>query len=489
MAYELVALVKHDCPVCDDLLPALAAAVSAGAPLRILSQSDAADTAAQAARLGLTALPGLDEDLVLSAELDPEAVPVLVLLEAGREVGRVEGLQRSRIAELAAIAGVALDLAGLPAHRPGCASRTRDPAIAAVLAVRAARAAGRLRSRSFEIGDLEDVQEALHERGLTDGLPVVPPTPEGVVAMLAHTHRHPREVVGIVPPYDGVATVEKVAINAVLAGCPGEVLPIVLAAVEAACREEFALQGIVATTYPAGPTIVVSGPLAEQVGMAAGGNCLGQGNRANLTIGRALQLVVRNIGGGRPGREDRAAHGWMGKLSSCFAERLVDSPWEPLSVERGLAPGETSVTLFATEAPRVLVDQTARDAASLAASLARALESIAHPNLRSGFDALLVLGPEHARPFAEAGWSKQHLRAELLRLTARPARELVRTGTGEGLAAAPDPELLVPKFARPEQIAIVHAGGDAGLFSMVFGSWAAGALGSEPVTRSVKPWL
>jgi hypothetical protein len=486
---ELVALVKHDCPVCDDLLPALDAAAHAGAPLRILSQSDAAATAAQAQRLHLAAVPALDDALALSALLDPDAVPALFLLDGdGAEIGRVEGLQRERIRELAASAGVVLALEGLPEHRPGCASRTRDPDVAATLAVRAARAAGRLGARPFRVGALEDVQEALHERGLTDGLPVVPPTPERVVAMLAHTSRHPQDIVGVVPPYDGVATVEKVAINAVMAGCPGEVLPLVLAAVEAACDEAFALQGVVATTYPAGPTVVVSGPLADAVGMASGGNCLGQGNRANLTIGRALQLVVRNVGGGRPGREDRAAHGWMGKLSSCFAERTADSPWEPLSVERGLAPGETGVTVFATEAPRVLVDQAARDPESLAASLAQALEGIAHPYLRSGFDALLVLGPEHARPFAEAGWSKDRLRAELLRCTTRPAGELLRHGTGEGLATAPDPALPVPKFARPGQIAIVHAGGDAGLFSMVYGSWAAGALGSDPVTRSVEPW-
>src|SRR5207245_9595838 len=120
----------------------------------------------------------------------------------------------------------------------------------------------------------------------------------------------------------GEATVGKVAINAVMAGCPGDVLPIVLAAVEAACTESFAWHGLIATTYPAGPTVIVSGPLAAEVGMNAAGNALGQGNRANVTIGRALQLVGRNLGGGKPEVEDRATHGQMGKLGSCFAGRL-----------------------------------------------------------------------------------------------------------------------------------------------------------------------
>jgi hypothetical protein len=174
----------------------------------------------------------------------------------------VEGLHRARISELAAAAGAALDLDGLPEMRPGCASRTRDPEVAARLAARRARAEGRIRSRAIDVGALEDPFEALFERGLTDGLPVVPPTPERVVAMLEHTSRDPQEVVGVVPPYGGSATVEKVAVNAVMAGCANDVLPVVLAAVEAACAEEFALHGLVATTYPAGPTIVVSGPRA-----------------------------------------------------------------------------------------------------------------------------------------------------------------------------------------------------------------------------------
>jgi hypothetical protein len=493
MAAELVALVKHDCPVCDQLLPHLDAAAASGAPLRILSQSTAEETAAQAERLGLRSTPELDEDLAVSARHDPDAVPALFLVEDGEERDRVEGIALERLRALLGTAGIEADLEGLPQHRPGCASRTRDPDVAARLAVRRARAEGRLRARTLEVGELEDVFEALHDRGVTDGLPVVPPTPERVVAMLDGTSRGAQELVGVVPPYGGEATVEKVAINAVMGGCTREMLPVVLAAVEAACVEEFALHGLVATTYPAGPTVVVSGPHAERIGMNSGGNALGQGNRANLTIGRALQLVVRNVGGGKPGPEDRATHGQPGKVGSCFAERIADSPWEPLSVERGLPEGETGVTLIATEAPRVIVDQLAREPEGLCVSLAVALESVAHPKQRLAWDAMLVLGPEHARVFREAGWSKQQVRDKLFELTTSPAGTLARGAGGSPEGIDPkyvtDPDMPVPKFAAPDRIVIVHAGGDAGLFSMVYGTWAAGEIGSQPVTRSVEPWL
>jgi hypothetical protein len=489
---ELLALVKHDCPVCDQVLPVLDAAAAGGAAVRILSQSGADDTAEQARRVGLRAVPELDEDLVLSARFDPDAVPALLLLEGDEERGRVEGLHRARMAELAAAAGADLDVAGLPEMRPGCASRTRDPEVAAALSARRARDEGRIRSRPLGLGELEDPFEALWERGLTDGLPVVPPTPERVVALLEHTSRDPQDVVGTVSPYGGQATVEKVAVNAVMAGCPGPVLPIVLAAVEAACAEEFALHGLIATTYPAGPTVIVSGPLAAEVGMNSQGNCLGQGNRANLTIGRALQLVARNVGGGRPGEEDRAAHGQPGKVASCFAEDISGSPWEPMCAEHGVGDGETGVTLLATEAPRVIVDQLAREPEGLCASLALALESVAHPKVRLAFDALLVVGPEHGRIFREAGWSRAQVRERLFEMTTSPAGALARGAGGSPEGIEPkwvsDPDMPVAKFAAPDRIRLAYAGGDAGLFSMVYGSWAAGEIGSAPVTRSVEPW-
>lgn len=493
MAPELLVLVKHDCPVCDQVLPVFDDARAGGAPVRILSQSSAPDTAEQARRLGLGEVPALDEDLEASVRYDPDAVPAVLLLDGGAERGRVEGLDRARLSALAAQVGTTLDVSGLPEHRPGCASKARDPEVAARLAARAARRDGRIRSRVLTVGVLEDVHEALHERGLTDGLPVVPPTPERVVAMLAHSSRSPQDLVGSVPPYDGEATVEKVAINAVMAGCPAEALPVVLAAVEAACRPEFALHGLIATTHPAGPTVIVSGPHADRIGMNAGGNSLGQGNRANLTIGRALQLVVRNVGGSRPGVEDRAAHGQMGKVGSCFAERLDGMPWAPLGVARGVDAGDTAVVLVATEAPRLVIDQLAREPEALAASFALALRSIAHPKLVLAMDGLLLVGPEHGRVFAAAGWDRERLCEELFERTKAPAGELARGAGGSAEGIDPkwvsDPAMPVQKFAAADRILLAYAGGDAGLFSMVFGTWVAGEVGSTPVHARVEDWL
>ena len=182
MALEVLAIVKHDCPVCDQVLPALDAA---GA--RLVSQSSPEQTAAQAERLGLSRVPEVDADLALSERFDPDAVPAVLLLEDGAECDRVIGLARDRMAALVARAGATLALDGLPEMRPGCASRTRDPEIAVRLAARRARASGRIRARELQLGELEDPFEAIHQRGLTDGLPVVPPTPERVVA-IARAH-------------------------------------------------------------------------------------------------------------------------------------------------------------------------------------------------------------------------------------------------------------------------------------------------------------
>jgi hypothetical protein len=392
--------------------------------------------------------------------------------------------------DLAAEAGVTLDLEGLPEIRPGCASATRDPEVAARLAARRARAEGRIRSRELRVGELEDPFEALHERGLTDGLPVVPPTPERVVAMLEHTSRDPQDVVGVLPPYGGEATVEKVVVNAVMAGCAGPELPVVLAAVEAISDEAFAMHGLLATTHPAGPVIVVSG----YPGFPSGVNVLGQGDRASMTAGRALQLVVRNVGGGRPGIEDRAAHGQPGKLGLCFAERLDETaPWPGLAQDRGVPENEPGLTVMALEAPRVIVDQLARDPEGLCASLAFALESVATPRLRLAFDAMLLVGPEHGRIFKEAGWTRAQVQQRLHELTHSPAGELVRGAGGSPEGIEPqwvtDPAMPVAKFAAPDRILLAYAGGDAGLFSMVFGGWAAGEIGSAPVTRSIHPWV
>jgi hypothetical protein len=462
MALEVLAIVKHDCPVCDQVLRPLDAA-----GVRLVSQSSAEDTEAQARRLKLSRVPEVDEELRLSERFDPDSVPAVVLLDDDVEVDRVEGLARDRIAELIARAGSAFAVDGLPASRPGCASRARDPEIAARIAARRARRDGCIVARELQIGGLEDPAQALYERGMTDGLPVVLPTPERVAAMLEHTSRHPQDEVGIVPPYSRRATVEKVAINAVMAGCAGPELPIVLAALEAACREEFSLQGVVATTAPSGPIVVVSGPYASEIGMNAVGNVLGQGNRANMTIGRALQLTVRNVGGGIPRREDRATHGSPLKLGMAFPDRLDESsPWPGLAHSRlrDLDANQTGVTLFAGDGPSFLIDERVRDADGLATALGTELERVAAARGDPWtWAVMLVLGGEYGAMIKRDCWSREQLAQELYERSRR-------------------------SFAGPDRILVVYAGSDAGLFAMLFGGWVSGPAGSTPQTGSVEPW-
>jgi len=279
--------------------------------------------------------------------------------------------------------------------------------------------------------------------------------------------------------------VEKAAVNAVMAGCQPEYLPVVLAALEAACTDKFNIHGVLATTFASGPVVIVNGPIAARIGMNSGVNVLGQGNRPNATIGRALQLIVRNVGGGRPGGVDRATHGNPGKYTFCFAEDEAGSPWEPLSVARGVAPGRSAVTVFAGSGLQPIMDQRSRTATSLAGSMASCLRVVTHPKLALAWDALLIVSPEHARVFREAGWSRERLRDELYARLRLPWAEIVRGAGGidEGM---PEPMLgaEVPKF-REGGLLIAHAGGTAGLFSAIVGGWSSGPAGSEAVTREI----
>jgi hypothetical protein len=455
----LVAVVKADCPTCTLVGPLLG---ELGA--HIVSE----DT---------------DEGLDVSYGLGVETVPTLLRVEDGEIVERTEGWLRERWEKLTGVAGLGPDL---PEHRPGCGSRTLDPTVAVELAVKHGRS--QLRSRRVDLADLEDEFEAMHERGWSDGLPLVPPTEARVLRMLEGTSRRPDEVVAVVPPDLVECTVEKVAINAVMAGCRPEHLPVVLAAVAGACTDAFNIHGVLATTMPVGPVLVVNGPIRHRIGMNAGGNALGQGNRANSTIGRALQLVIRNVGGGRSGEVDRATHGNPGKLSFCFAEDEEGSPFEPLSVWRGLDPGVDAVTLFPGEGPRGVVDQLSRDPESLCRTYAECLRTVQHPKLLVAFDAVLVISPEHGRVFREAGWDRAKTLARLAELLTMPGESFVR---GAGGIAEGMPEAFagasLPKF-RDGGLLLVHAGGGAGLFSSIIGGWVTGDTGSQPVTVEVGPW-
>jgi len=470
----LVAVVKRDCPTC--VMAALVLGeLARRRGLTVYTQDDPSFP---------ETVPGRIDDTVLdvSHRLKIEIVPTLIRLEKGREVGRTFGWDRGEWERLSGIAGLG---EGLPETRPGCGAKNVEPGVLERLKIRFNETG--LKSRRITLGEEEDEHDAMFARGWSDGLPLVPPIEERVLRMLDGTSRDPQEVLGLVPPDLAPATVEKIVINAVMAGCKPEYLPVVLAAVEAVLEDEFAMHGVLATTMFVGPVVVVNGPIRQRIGMNAKGNALGQGNRANAAIGRALQLVIRNIGGGRPQEVDRATLGNPGKYTYCFAEDEEGSSWEPLAVERGVAPGRSAVTVFAGFGLQGVVDQKSRDPDSLSRSFAESLKAIHSVKLAPACDAMLVVCPEHHRTFKEAGWSKARLYEELYRLCEIPGDELV--AGAKGIAEGGPASLAgktVNKF-RPGGLLIVRAGGEAGMFSGIIGGWSAGgACGSVPVTKEVR---
>src|SRR5947207_3206500 len=309
-----------------------------------------------------------------------------------------------------------------------------------------------------------DAIEELYARGVTDGLPVVPPTRARVARAIAASGRGPDELVGLVPPNYGRATVEKVAVNAVMAGCRPDYLPVVLAAVEAACDSAFNLHGMSTSTHFSAPLIVVNGPIREHIGLNCSFGVFGPGYRANATIGRALRLVMINVGGAKPGETSMSTFGHPGRYTYCIGEHEEASPWPPYSVARGIAKGESAVTVFAGEAPHGISDHASRTARSLAGSLGWSMSglwNIKHFPLYS--HTMLVVGPEHARTFADDGWTRDDLRRHLFETVRAPYRTLIpdaENGEGTNLRFArggePDPDELIPKFPSVEEIHLVR---------------------------------
>lgn len=302
------------------------------------------------------------------------------------------------------------------------------------------------------------------ERGWSDGLPLVPSTVERVEAMLAATPRARDEVVALVAPAFGAATVERIAANAVMAGCEPACLPVLIAAVEALGDKAFNLQGIQATTNPATPWLIVNGPVANAIGINGGLNCLGPGSPANATIGRALRLILQNIGGGRAGEMDRATQGQPGKYAFCCAENEAESPWEALHVERGFAPDSSTVTVVGASGTLNL-NSHAKDAESLLAAFA---DSITYPLSNDYFfggEPWLIISPEHAEVLKRGGFAKADVKRRLwedARLEARrlPPKDLARVvHIRRAELGEIGPDTRLPVAPGPEQIGIVVAGG------------------------------
>jgi len=251
------------------------------------------------------------------------------------------------------------------------------------------------------------------EEGLSDGLPVIPPTENRVRAMLNYAQRDPSELVGYINPDAGSATVEKIAVNAVMAGCLPEYMPVLIAAVKAITEPDFNIHGLQTTTNPVSPLLIINGPVRELIGLNSGRGTLGPGYRANATIGRAVRLLLLNIGGAKPWSTDMAVHGSSSKYSSCMGENEEESVWEPLSVERGFAVGESTVTVVGTQGfSNCLTFYKEPD--SFLTMIASAMADISDNNyLLADGNPLVILTPGHASIFKEYGYTKQRVKEEL----------------------------------------------------------------------------
>ena len=333
--------------------------------------------------------------------------------------------------------------------------------------------------------DIEDFQGWLMERGWGDGLPAIPPTRERVARMLAVTRRRTDEVAAILVPRLGRATLEVIAANAVLAGALPEHLSVILAAVEAVADPAFNLQAIQTTTHPCSPLLIVNGPIARRLGIHAGGNVLGQGARANAVIGRALRLVLQNVGGARPGREDRATHGHPGKYSYCLAENEAASPWEPLAAERGFA-GESTVTVCGSEAPHNINDHASTTPAAIVATVSSVAATVGSNNIYLGGEPLVLLGPEHAATAASTGWSKDEFKRQVWEHSAVPLTRFAPENITRFETIYPEgfkdrPAGAVARFARDWQDIMVVVAGGAGKHSALIPSFGA----TRSVTRRI----
>jgi len=312
--------------------------------------------------------------------------------------------------------------------------------------------------------DFDELNRLFEERRWSDGLPIVPPTRERVTAMLGRTRRAPDSLVAAVAPAFGEASVERIAINAVMAGCKPDYLPVLIAAVEAIAAPEFNLQAIQATTNPVAVWIIISGPVAQRLKVNAGMNCLGQGSWANATIGRALRLVLQNIGGALPGEMDRATHGQPGKFSFCCAENEAESPWPPLHVEKGFAPDQNTVTVVGASGT-VNMNTHAKDAGDVLRVIADTMAHGPSNDYWIGGEPWIIISPEHAHILGRDGLAKTDVRQRLWELSRMAAARMAVKDYERTQRARHDelgeigPATLLPISPRPDLIGLVVAGG------------------------------
>ena len=326
-------------------------------------------------------------------------------------------------------------------------------------------------SDATSLGDavsLDDAIDLMYETGWTDGLPVVPPTADRVKLFVDYTGRDPDEVIAELPPLGGKATVERIAVNAVMAGCKPEYFPVVVAAVKAALDKDFNLGGNAATTGGAAQVVIVNGPIAHELGINGDAACFGPGSRANAAIGRALRLVIRNIGGLIPGEMDKATLATPGRYSFCFSENESRSPWEPRNIQLGYAGGSSTVTVAAIRGVYTIMETTVATGLEVLQTIVGSMKAVGVSNyyqIGTGAQIVMVICPEHAEEIAASGLDKNDVREFIYQNARMPLSQLVgRAHYGNrnwpSWVDETNPETLVPIVKSAEDIVVIVAGGD-----------------------------
>jgi len=492
-AQRLVAILQTDCPTCRLITPYLNA-LAGSIPVTAISQDDESLTLEFVRQMEVSFPVQRDPGFELSKKFGVLTVPTLYVLDEQDGIARQEpGFDKTALNEIAALFGyapIAGAFDGAPAFKPGCTSRhlevqtNVDTAAPLDLYSKRGKAAS-----VIELGEGEDPFEYCY-RAFGDALPVVPPTAERVERMLGG--RDGREIIARIPPCYGEATVEKIAANAVMAGCEPAMMRVLIPLMRAVADERFNTHGVQATTHFAAPLIVVNGPVRQELGFHSRQNVFSNVARANSTLGRALQLILLNLGGARPTGIDMSALGNPGKFSYCIAENEEENPWEPLHVEGGFPKDQSAVTLFAAESPHGVSEHKSRTAKGVLKAISYALATVWSYRACAAFEAMVVLCPEHVRTIHRDGFSKKDVREFLFENTGVPLRCYDNGEPGEGVEQRTmykeitiDSEPCYQKFRSPESIKIVVAGGTAGKFSAVLGSWSVGPRGSQMVTYPI----
>ncbi|MAF39972.1 MAG: hypothetical protein CL696_14040 [Chloroflexi bacterium] len=327
-----------------------------------------------------------------------------------------------------------------------------------------------------------DEFEFFLEKDWSDGLPVVTPTEERIARMLTGTKRSPDEVIGPIPPAMEVATVESVAVHALMAGCKPEYLPVVIEATEMMLRDEFNVNGVQGTMHGVAPMMIVNGPYAEEIGIHGGNGCMGPGFRANAAIGRAIRLVLMNLGQGIPGVSSMTIFGMPSRYTYCLTENMEDHPWDSLAASKGYGPDENVITMAMVESPRFCFDDVSDEPDRLLNGVADTMVAMGSWNMHTRSDMVVAMGPQHAAICANAGMSRANVHAHLCEIAGRKVGDLKNGGNWrkERALAFPidvdpdDDNFFIPAIKDPQDLQLIVAGG-WGPCTAVCHGWSGGS--------------